>query len=69
MTLKPYPAVSRIAAAAAKLGHVISHEDGKTTIETTDEMFTYASARDITDRAGKKVSPEEAMKRLGVELT
>lgn len=69
MALKPYTSISKIAAAAARAGHVVGVEEGKTVIETGTATLTFHADRTITDGAGKSCTMDEALKALGISLT
>lgn len=69
MTLKPYPSRSKIAAAAANAGHVVSTEPGLLRIETGATTITFNPDKSITDGTGKRYDTDGALKALGLTLT
>lgn len=68
MPLKPYPSITKVAALAAREGHVVAVEDGITVIETGTEKVSFSSDRSITDSSGASITMDEALKRLKIKL-
>lgn len=68
MTLQAYPAPTKIAANAAKLGYVVGVENGIMTIETGTVTVTFGPERAIADAAGKTLTMDEALAALKINL-
>lgn len=68
MTLQAYPAPTKIAAHAAKLGYVVGIENGIMTIETGTATITFGAERAITDASGKSLTMDEALAALKINL-
>lgn len=69
MTLRPYPSRSKIAAAAAQSGHVVSTEPDILRIETIKTTLTFNQDQSITDESGAQYTMDEALKALDITLT
>lgn len=69
MTLTPYPSRSKIAAAAARSGHVVSTKPDVLQIETPALTITFNPDETITDGNGKSYDMTEALRVLDITLS
>ena len=69
MTMRPYPSRSKIAAAAANAGHVVSTDTDLLRIETGAVTITFNPDKTITDGAGRTHDTDSALKALDLTLT
>lgn len=69
MALSPYPSRSKIAAAAAKSGHVVSTKPDTLQIETPSLTITFHPDETITDGTGKNYDVNQALRALDITLS